>query len=220
MKKLIYLVIFLDLVSIPIQAQQINDPINREYEWKEQGKFYLKKSKFQKGLAYAMMFGGFALVFTGLAITPSIWEERNDSEGLVVASFGLASMITSYPVFFSAAKNKGKSDIYFLKVNSLDHHRRDQLSRQYKKKAKTNAIIGATLIGAAVAAPIIATSVEGSSGTIASITIFAGVFGSIPFFMASSRNKGRLSILTRTEKVSNSFLKGGTHKSVGISIPL
>jgi hypothetical protein len=44
-----------------------------------------------------------------------------------------------------------------------------------------------------------------------------GIFVSIPFFMEAAKNKGRVSILTRTEHLPTSFIQGsGTHRSIGI----
>ena len=222
MNKIIYSIIMLGFAPLATIAQ-INENERETPNWEEQGHYYMKKSKTQKAVAYSMMFGGFTLFVSAGMTHVSLLEDEADGP-LAVMSLGLVSMISSYPFFFSGAKNKGKAIAYFQNPGSLDANQRNQLLAQYRKKSKTNAIIGCTLLGAAITAPILASTVgegSGTSSSIAAITTFTGVFGCIPFFMASSRNKGSVTILTRTEHMSSSFFKNsGSHRSIGIGIPI
>ena len=149
-------------------------------------------------------------------------ENNPNVDALILA--GAVSIGISYPLFTSGSKANGRAEMLYM---DPDPAKAAELTKQYQQKARTNSIIAWSLLGTGILTPLIlrtsADEYEGMSNTAETISLITslGVFVSIPFFMEAAKNKGRISILTRTEHLPTSFIQGsGTHRSIGIGFPI
>lgn len=222
LKKIIIIVLLLALGNNAAFAQKLPDPTTRNMSRMELADYYTQKSKRSKALGYSLFGGGLLLgiIGTSVAVGDVFDNNNNSNEGLAVATFliGSASMIASWPVLASGAKHKGRAEMLYM---NPDPTKTGDLASMYKKKATTNSIIAWALVGNAILLPIILGSNEynETQSTISTIAALGG-FASIPFFMEAAKNKGRVSILSRTEHVPTSYINGsGTHRSIGFAFP-
>ena len=96
------------------------------------------------------------------------------------------------------------------------------LEQLYSRRARTNSIIAWSLLATGLILPMALSGDEYNSTTdkIASISRF-GIIASLPFFMEAAKNKGRISVLTHTERVTNSYIPGPSmHRSIGLGLPI
>ena len=83
----------------------------------ELGQFYLQKSKSQKTGAWILLGVGLALQFAGsLSYADNLFEESTSGADAMMLGGTIAS-IASFPLFISAAKNKGRAEILLRHEN-------------------------------------------------------------------------------------------------------
>jgi hypothetical protein len=184
--------------------------------------YYQKKSDGQTG-------GGCALFLVGSGITVVAFTVKNDEwydlpKVFLLPLAGFTTMAMGGGLLISGSKYKGRAEMLYL---NPDPEKAAALVNEYNRKARKNSIIGFSLLGIGIIVPSIllhtADDYEGmgqTAQTVSNITMACAVI-SIPFLMEAAKNKGRISILTKTDHISASFLQNsGTHRSIGIGIPI
>lgn len=211
--------------SIELIAQKLPDSVYSDLSGMKSADFYAKKGRNMKAIGYSSLGLGSILLVTGtsIIINDALAGQGNEDLGSTLMVIGAFSMAASYPLLSAGARNKGKSEILLL-----DPHKTpiSDLTKRYKRKARTNGVIAWSLVGTAIVVPIAIQNSRGYEGpsdaeqAISSIASL-GIFVSIPFFMESAKNKGRISILTRAERLPVSYLQNaGLHQTVGVGIPI
>lgn len=219
-------VALLSLCSTTLPAQKLSDTMFAKMSRVEMGDHFQKKGRNLKAGGFTLMGVGGLLVMAGsaMAVNDLFNESGNAETGAVLFFLGIGSMAASYPILAAGARNKGKAEILYL---DPDQEQNRKLTETYTRKARINSIIAWSLLGSGFLIPLALQNTTNSYGekgqaaqTVSSISSL-GIFVSIPFFMEAAKNKGRVSILTRTERIASSTLQGpGTHRSIGIGIPI
>lgn len=190
------------------------------------GDYFQKKGRSLKGGGYALIGAGGLLMTVGTAIAMNDMFSESGSGGFSAGTFylGMGCIAGAYPVLSAGARNKGKAEMLYM---NPDPEQTRKLTESYTRKARTNSIIAWSLLGSGILIPLALQNTTNSYGekgqaaqTVSSISSL-GIFVSIPFFMEAAKNKGRVSILTRTERIASSTLQGpGTHRTIGIGFPI
>ena len=187
--------------------------------------YFHYKSKSLKGVGFTLLGAGacIAIVGTVIAINGNVLESDMATGGLLAIA-GLATMGISYARLASGSKAKGRAEMLYV---NPDASKIESLTKSFNRKAWTHSVIAWSLLGTGIVLPIIlqnsADPYYGMSKTAETVSVISmlGIFVSIPFFMEAAKNKGRVSVLTRTEHLPTSFIQGsGTHRSIGIGFPI
>lgn len=104
---------------------------------------YLKKSKNQNTLAWILLGGGLGLTSAGIAVglneavndISNIFsgeEQKTSSAGAILFYTGLASMLTSIPLFIVSSSNKRKAEEVsaFLKIETIPFVQQNNFARK------------------------------------------------------------------------------------------
>ena len=173
--------------------------------------------------------GGFVLFVIGGAGYIGAITAKNDNlddltRNMLLSIVAGAGVGAGCSLLISGAKNKGYAEMLYTNPDPL---KAAQLAKEYARNAKKNSIIGLSLFGIGIIVPLTlmftADDIEGMSPTAQTVTKISVISFcvSIPFLMEAEKNKGRLSILTRTEHISTSFMQNtGAHRSIGIGFPI
>lgn len=219
-------VFLLSLCSTTLPAQKLSDTMFSKMSRMEMGDHFQKKSRGLKTGGFTLMGVGVLMVAAGTSIAVNdLFNERGNAEtGAGLFFLGIGSMAASYPILAAGARNKGKAEMLYM---NPDPEQTRKLTETYTRKARTNSIIAWSLLGSGFIIPLALQQTTNSYGeksqaveTVSAVSSMC-IYISIPFFMEAAKHKGRVSILTRTERIAASTLKGtGTHRSIGISIPI
>lgn len=107
MKKILFVLTISLACNLFTQAQVLQDSARRVAD-RELGMAYLTKSKNQRTAGFVVLGLGISAMVGGLAIAYNDW---NSSGSEVLLLVGLGATITSFPLFNSASKNKGRAEI-------------------------------------------------------------------------------------------------------------
>lgn len=203
-------------LSLNVFGQRLNDTTYRNFSTQENHDFYLKKSRDKKTLGYVLI----GLSAAGMAGAIAIGEKASLDEFGGPAFLAMAS-IASFAVGFAqvtkGARYKGMAEMISNYPDPAAHA--TQL-KKYKSKATVNSLVGWGLLTAGVLSTY-AMNEEGADNDAARYGGLLISAASIPFFMAASNNKGRVSILSRTEKVNMSAMHAsGNHRSIGLALTI
>jgi hypothetical protein len=116
MKKIFVCLICLATV-LTSSAQQLPQKMTSGLSDVELGQFYLQKSKSQKTGAWILLGVGLALQVAGsISYADNLFEESTSGADAMMLGGTIASA-ASFPLFISAAKNKGRAEILLRHEN-------------------------------------------------------------------------------------------------------
>jgi hypothetical protein len=208
------LIISFIILSCPvIQAQKLPDTAITKISRVELGNYYMKKSRNQKLLGYALLAGGFASFAASIGLA---YDESNAAEPLLILS--TISLAASNPALCSGSKSKGKAEM-LLRNPAPGESPEDvtALARRYQKNATISSIAAWTLFVGGITGLFISADDGSETGAVLSAV---SMFASLPVWMNSAKNKGRVSILLQREYVPVSYKSNPSMPSIGISIPI
>jgi hypothetical protein len=197
-------------------AQQLSDSVQRIYTAADLQKSYLQKSSSNKALGY--IFLGIGTAFTAGAIAAGQSASLDDIGSVTALAAGaLVSYGLGIGKLSKGARYKGMASMI---AEDPDPASKATLLRTYKNKATVNSILGWSVLAGGIVTTILVNT-NGAEGDVERYGGIAISFASLPFFMSAGNAKGRVSILTRTERIASGNLQGaGTHRSIGIGIPI
>jgi hypothetical protein len=210
------LLFFALFLAINASGQRLNDTTYRHLSDQQLHDVYLKKSRDKKTLGYVFI----GLSVAGMAGAVAMGENASldNLEGpffLGLASMG--SFAFGFAQLTRGARYKGMADMV---VNYPDPAAHATMLKKHRNKATVNTVVGWGLLTAGVMTTyfINEDGADDDTKRYGSLLISAA---SIPFFMAASNNKGRVSILSRTEKVNMSAMHAsGNHRSIGLALTI
>ena len=203
-------------LTVNVFGQRLEDTAYRNLSNHEQHDLYLKKSRDKKALGYVLI----GLSAAGIAGAIALGEKASLDEFGGPAFLAMAS-IASFTVGFAqvtkGARYKGMAEMI---SNYPDPAAHSTQLKKYKSKATVNSLVGWGLLTTGVLSTFAMNS-EGADNDAARYGSLLVSAASIPFFMAASNNKGRVSILTRTEKINMSAMHAaGAHRSIGLALSI
>lgn len=194
-----------------IMAQKLPDSTLAKISRVELGNYYMKKSKKQKLL-------GYALYATGIATFVAAGTAGDPETGIPLFAVSMISLSFSNPTLSHGAKNKGKAEMLLRYQNPKESPEDIKaLASSYKSNAKTSSFAGWTLLLGGIAGLFVSAATE--SGPVAVISL-TSMFVSVPVWMNAAKNRGRVSILMNNESIPVSLNSNSSFRSIGVSIPI
>ena len=222
--KTVVVALYIIAASNEVLAQPLSDTMLNGKSRSEMASYFQHRSRVQKSKGYALLFAGTFLTTFGASMGAAYgWDTEGIGSVVAISVVGLAALGASIPILSSGAKARGR---YQILMQNPDPNEIDLLAKNYKRLSRNNSIAGFIFLGGGLILPPILKSSGDPSGTSKSASVTSvisrlGILISIPFFMEASKNKGRLSILTRKEQIPTSFMQNtGAHRSIGIGIPI
>ncbi|HLO81893.1 MAG TPA: hypothetical protein VK166_13085 [Chitinophagaceae bacterium] len=196
-----------------LQAQKLPDSPITKISRVELGNYYMKKSKNQKLLGYALLGTGLASFAASIGLA---YDESNAAAPLLILS--TIALASSNPALCSGSKSKGKAEM-LLREPAPGESSDDvmALAKRYQKNATISSIAAWTLFVGGLTGLFIAADDGSDTGAVLSTL---SMFASLPVWMNAAKNKGRVSILLKKENVPVSYKANPSMPSIGISIPI
>lgn len=171
----------------------------------------LKKSRTDKAIAYAVLAAG-----AGMAILGA--NPHGEGPNGVFA-LGCFTMAASNPIFMSAAKAKGRSEILAMDPSNYEtQEQKAALIKKYRGNITGCTLGGFVLFLGGLTGLVASIAEESGSGAALSFTT---MLTSLPVWMVSAKNRGRLSVITGnyTPSQGKAALIGHQH-GIGIALTL
>jgi hypothetical protein len=222
MKTSIFLLIMTAFLSSAF-SQRLADTALLSMNREQQGVYFYSKARKQNTTGWIMLGSGFAGLVAGSAVAFDSWGSSNNSSeiaGLIIVTASTVAMIGSVVSFINAANSKGKGEMLLRKPARAEGPEVEKdLGMMYLRKHKTLRLVGWSLVGTGLITSLIAGQ-QYNSEVLGTVSWLASV-ASIPVFIASSRNKGRASVLFNTQRIPFSYLASPIPlTSVGVGITL
>jgi|GEM_PF-2334238 hypothetical protein len=222
MKTSIFLLIMTAFLSSAF-SQRLADTALLSMNREQQGVYFYSKARKQNTTGWIMLGSGFAGLVAGSAVAFDSWGSSNNSSeiaGLIIVTASTVAMIGSVVSFINAANSKGKGEMLLRKPARAEGPEVEKdLGMMYLRKHKTLRLVGWSLVGTGLITSLIAGQ-QYNSEVLGTVSWLASA-ASIPVFIASSRNKGRASVLFNTQRIPFSYLASPIPlTSVGVGITL
>jgi len=222
MKTSIFLLIMTAFLSSAF-SQRLADTALLSMNREQQGVYFYSKARKQNTTGWIMLGSGFAGLVAGSAVAFDSWGSSNNSSeiaGLIIVTASTVAMIGSVVSFINAANSKGKGEMLLRKPARAEVPEVEKdLGMMYLRKHKTLRLVGWSLVGTGLITSLIAGQ-QYNSEVLGTVSWLASA-ASIPVFIASSRNKGRASVLFNTQRIPFSYLASPIPlTSVGVGITL
>jgi hypothetical protein len=201
-------------------SQRLADTALLSMNRDQQGVYFHTKARKQNTLGWILLGSGFGGLVLSTTYVATNWNSGNEGLLLGMIAVSSAAMVGGIVAFVNSANNKGKGEMLLRKPARAEGPEVEQdLAIMYRRKHRTLRAVGWGLVGTSVLTNIIAAGQYDRTGlsTVSSLSLIA----SIPVFIASSRNKGRASVLFNTQKIPFSYLSSPMPlTSVGVGISL
>jgi hypothetical protein len=222
MKRILLLVVSIGFLNTAF-SQRLADTALLSMNREQQGVYFFSKARKQNTTGWIMLGSGFAGLVAGTSVALNSWgSSSNSSEtaGVIIVTASTVAMIGSVVSFINAANSKGKGEMLLRKPARAEGPEVEKdLGMMYLRKHRTLRLVGWSLVGTGLITSLIAGQ-QYNSEALGTVSWLASV-ASIPVFIASSRNKGRATVLLNTQKIPFSYLSSPIPlTSVGVGITL